>query len=131
MQTSTSESMPLVTVLLVAAFGALGVLVRFGLGELAIARFRHPELMTALINVAGCALIAVVHVLLTQGSGGAAWLRPALMVGFLGGFTTFSAYALDTLRISDRGENSLALAYAIGSPIVGIAAAFVSVKMLA
>jgi CrcB protein len=44
------------------------------------------------------------------------------MTGFLGGFTTFSAYSLDAVTLYNRGEIVLAGAYVLGTVIVGIAA---------
>ena len=47
---------------------------------------------------------------------------PLLMTGLLGGFTTFSAFSLDTMLLVERGRAGLALAYAGGSVLLGLAA---------
>jgi CrcB protein len=47
---------------------------------------------------------------------------PFLMTGVLGGFTTFSAFSLDTLTLWERGDIGLALAYVAGSVLLSILA---------
>lgn len=52
-----------------------------------------------------------------------------LGMGFLGGFTTFSTFSAQTLALLQSGEWALAAAYGIGSPVVGLAAAFVGGRL--
>lgn len=54
------------------------------------------------------------------GQGGL-W-HPLLITGFLGGFTTFSAFSLDTLRFWESGQPGLALAYVLGSVLLSLVA---------
>ncbi|MGW7288418.1 fluoride efflux transporter FluC [Streptomyces sp. NPDC054847] len=68
------------------------------------------------VNVTGCALIGVLMALVGEGGRTAAALvRPFLGVGVLGGFTTFSTYALDLSGLLEREEAGIALAYAGGT----------------
>ncbi|WP_328399035.1 CrcB family protein [Streptomyces sp. NBC_00390] len=69
------------------------------------------------VNVLGCALIGVLMVLVTERGGRWAHplVRPFLGVGVLGGFTTFSTYALDFSTLLEHGRAGLALAYAGGT----------------
>lgn len=50
-------------------------------------------------------------------------IKIALMVGLLGGFTTFSAFSVQTMNLIERKQMNLALLYGFGSPILGIGCA--------
>lgn len=97
--------------LLVFLGGGLGAVLRYAAGLLA-----PGPLTTMVINVAGSFLIG----LLVATSAGN--MRLFLAVGLLGGFTTFSAFSLDALRLWERGDTVLALAYILGSVILSLAA---------
>ena len=107
-------------VLLVAAGGALGSVSRFGLGLL-VRRLWPSEfpLATLLANVLGCLVIgALVPVLERLGEGG----RLFVLVGLLGGFTTFSAFGLETFQLARREAWGLAAAYVAASLLFGLGA---------
>jgi len=95
-------------VISVALGGALGAVLRYLVG-LAVA---FP-LGTLAINVIGSFLIGIVWVVFAA-RGLQAWL-PFVMTGILGGFTTFSAFSLDTLRLVEAGRIAAAGSYVIGS----------------
>ncbi|SMH49586.1 fluoride efflux transporter CrcB [Maritimibacter sp. HL-12] len=98
------------TLLFVALGGALGASARY-LTNVAVARtvgFGFPY-ATILVNVVGSFLMGVLVVVLAR-KGGQAY-APFLMTGVLGGFTTFSAFSLDTLTLFERGETGLAGLY--------------------
>ncbi|MET9320148.1 CrcB family protein [Streptomyces sp. NPDC003038] len=97
----------------VAAGGAAGASARYGISLLWPAGPAAFPWATFGINVAGCALIGVLMVLISEGGRSAHPLvRPFVGVGVLGGFTTFSTYAVDFSRLLDEGEAGTALAYA-------------------
>ncbi|MFG2876339.1 CrcB family protein [Streptomyces sp. NPDC048337] len=97
----------------VAAGGAVGASARYGISLLWPAGPGAFPWATFWINVAGCALIGVLMVLIGEGGRSAHPLvRPFAGTGVLGGFTTFSAYAVDFSRLLDEGEAPVALAYA-------------------
>ena len=73
---------------------------------------------TLLVNVAGCLAMGALYVLLAQRAA----LSPLLMTGILGGFTTFSAFSLDTLKLWETGQPAQAVAYVAGSVLLSLAA---------
>ncbi|MQS38466.1 CrcB family protein [Streptomyces katsurahamanus] len=82
------------------------------------------------INASGSALIGVLMVLVSEGDRRAHPLvRPFLGVGVLGGFTTFSAYALDFRELLTRGESWLAPAYAGGTVCACLAAVWAAASL--
>ncbi|MFI6640232.1 fluoride efflux transporter FluC [Streptomyces sp. NPDC050504] len=95
---------------IIAVGGALGSVTRYG------AALAWPSVWGVLVvNVVGCALIGVLMVLVAERGAGPAWVRPLLGVGVLGGFTTFSTYALDAVRLLERGEAVRAVLYVTGT----------------
>lgn len=118
---------PLVPLLLVVAVGgALGSLARYGLAEaLPHSRGTLP-VATLLVNVLGCLLLG----LLVGTLPFARWLRPLLGTGVLGGFTTFSAVALETDQLLDRAP-AVALVYVALSLLLGMGAATLGLRLAA
>ena len=100
--------------LLVFAGGGSGALLRY-LATLAIG----GPLATLCVNVAGSFAIGLLAARLPLDSHAAR----LLMTGLLGGFTTFSAFSLDTVLLAQRGQPGAALAYAAASVILSLAAA--------
>lgn len=110
------------TFLSVAAGGAIGaslrwLVVRWAGQALGLA-FPYGTLM---VNVAGSLVMGVAAVVMMERFPGS-WgrLSPFLMTGILGGFTTFSAFSLDTLFLIERGRNLAAATYAGGSVVLSI-----------
>lgn len=101
------------TFLYVACGGALGAVLRYG----ATLWIRAP-LGVLCVNVLGSFLIGLAFVLLTQGRGAHAFI----VVGTLGGFTTFSSFSLDALRLFEAGQIALAGAYVMGTVVLCLAA---------
>ncbi|MFJ6798815.1 CrcB family protein [Streptomyces sp. NPDC091268] len=98
----------------VAAGGVLGALARHGVSLLLPTGAGGFPWATFWTNVAGCALIGVLMALIAEDGRTPPHplLRPFAGVGVLGGFTTFSTYAVDFSRLLDGGEAGTALAYA-------------------
>ncbi len=111
------------TALLVAAAGAGGVLLRYGLASLVAGD--AALWMTLGINVAGSFALGV---LLAAGWGSDA-ARNAVGTGFLGGFTTYSTFSVQTVMAADSGRWALAGAYLGGSVVLGIIAAVAGIAV--
>lgn len=107
------------SVLLVAAGGAVGCVARF-LVIKQIARINPGvfPLGTMAVNIIGSLLIGMI--LAKYGSAHSA--RAFFVSGVLGGFTTFSAFSWDAMRLLQRGEWWLAGAYILGSVALSLAA---------
>ena len=114
------------TLLQVALGGAIGASARF-LTNVAALRLLGGAFpwATLAVNIVGSFLMGVLAVYLA-GKGGMR-AAPFLMTGLLGGFTTFSAFSLDTLTLFERGEVGLAGLYVGASVTLSLAAIAVGV----
>ena len=115
--------------LAVAVGGALGALARYGIG-LALPHGRGDfPLATFVVNAAGCLLIGVVIVLLTEGPTPHPLARPFLTTGVLGGFTTFSTFATDVDELLLAGHPGTAAGYLIATPVLAVGATWVGLTL--
>ena len=104
----------------VFVFGGLGALARVGVATALPAR--GWPWGTFAVNVLGCLLIGFAfHWFESRGALASPW-RLALIGGFLGGFTTFSAFGIETFELLRSGQAATALAYAGASLVVGVLA---------
>jgi CrcB protein len=105
--------------------GFLGANARYALGLWVVDRSGAGfPLHTLVINVTGSLAIGVLLVLLTERLVvDPAW-RLLLVVGFLGGYTTFSSYTFEALVLAEEGEWTAAAGYVLGSNGLGLAAAY-------
>ncbi len=83
---------------------------------------------TLLINVTGSFAIGLAYALIER-HGAPDWLRPFAIVGFLGAYTTFSTFSLDTLAMAERGAWLAAGAYVLGSVAASLAAVWAGVTL--
>lgn len=106
----------------VALGGAAGALARWGLGGWvqAWAGAAFPW-GTFTVNGVGCFLIGAALPLL-DATAASQEVRTAVVVGLLGAFTTFSTYSLETVALLRDGDWARAMAYALGSVVVGLVA---------
>jgi fluoride exporter len=84
---------------------------------------------TLTVNVGGCLLIGVVMVVVSRWAKRVPLLRPFLAVGVLGGFTTFSAYAVGVERLLASGRPGTALAYALLTPALAVPAVVAGARL--
>ncbi|NUU25963.1 MAG: fluoride efflux transporter CrcB [Streptomycetaceae bacterium] len=95
----------------IAVGGALGACARYGLARLWPTAPGHFPWATFTVNALGCAVIGVFMVLVTEVRTPHRLVRPFFGTGVLGGFTTFSTYAVDFERLVDRGRIGTAFGY--------------------
>jgi len=105
----------------VALGGALGSVCRYGVALLADRLGLPFALPTFAVNATGSFAIGVVLVLLLARGADPAW-RLLLVTGFLGGYTTFSSFAFDALRLVEEGRPGEAALYVVGTTLVGLLA---------
>ncbi|WP_433783964.1 fluoride efflux transporter FluC [Actinomycetospora sp. CA-101289] len=106
----------------VAAGGVLGALARWAVGLLAPTPPGAFPWATFGINVVGCLLMGVVVAFVVERPGAHPLLRPFLGVGVLGGFTTFSTFAVDAEVLLTGGHRVTALLSLAGTALTAVAA---------
>lgn len=112
----------------VSAGGALGALARFGITVALPAEPDRWPWATFVTNVTGCLAIGVLMVVVLEVTGAHRLVRPFLGPGLLGGFTTFSAYALETRTLVADGHGGLAAAYVVTSLLTGLMAVWAGAR---
>ena len=108
--------------LLAALGGALGALARWGV---ATALPHSPggwPWATLLVNLTGCLVFGALIAVLTTRSPEPPWVRPFLAVGVLGGYTTYSAFAVEVVGLTDAGAVATAAGYVVASVLGGVLA---------
>ncbi|MEU1156207.1 fluoride efflux transporter CrcB [Streptomyces sp. NPDC005918] len=102
--------------------GGLGAAARYAASEIwPTAPLTFPW-TTLLVNAAGCAAIGVLMVLVTEARTAHRLVRPFLGTGVLGGFTTFSTYAVDIERLIREGHPRTGIAYLVLTLLAALAA---------
>jgi CrcB protein len=107
---------------LVAVGGAFGAVARFVLGNLVAGflGYRWPW-GTFVVNVSGCFVIGLFLTLTTERYAVAEAWRYVVPIGFVGGYTTFSSYQYETLKLVEQGAWPRALSYVLASTVAGFA----------
>jgi fluoride exporter len=113
--------------LAIAVGGAAGSLARYGVGRAIGFRGGSFPWATFTVNVTGCFLIGVATATLVERHHLPPWARVGLVVGVLGGYTTFSTFGQEGYSLFDSGDVAVALAYAAASVVVGILAVYLGV----
>jgi CrcB protein len=119
------------TALAIAVFGALGSLSRHGVGvglqRLLGVRFPYG---TFAVNVIGSFLIGLAMAVFATRGELDSRLRIALTVGFLGGFTTYSSFAFETVGLLEKRQAALAAAYVSATLIAAGGACYAGVLVV-
>ena len=113
----------------IALGGAAGALLRWGIGEQWPVLPGQLPWSTLWINISGCLAIGILMALIEEVLAGRVYVRPLLGVGFLGGFTTFSTFAVETRALLDA-HPALALAYYLGTPAAAVLATILGAALV-
>lgn len=117
--------------LLVLLGGAIGTGCRFGMANLLAALFglQNFPLATFTVNITGSFLIGFLAELFNERLPVTPEIRAAVLVGFLGGYTTFSSFAYEILTLSRKEEGLLGIAYCLASILLGLLAVWSGAKL--
>lgn len=108
-------------VLLIGLAGLVGTIGRYALSGVVARRFGETfPAGTMLVNIVGCFLAGLLFYLLQERNLVGPTARTVVMIGFLGGFTTFSSFGLQTFTLLRDGEFWFASLNIIGSNMLGL-----------
>ncbi|WP_340150275.1 fluoride efflux transporter CrcB [uncultured Sneathiella sp.] len=115
----------------VAIGGALGACARYGVAQVMLRQLGpgYPY-GTLFVNIVGSFLMGVLIELIALRWSPSPELRVLLVTGFLGGFTTFSAFSLDVALMVEKGEMLSAAGYILLSVILSIAGLFAGLHLM-
>jgi CrcB protein len=117
------------TTLAIAIAGAMGVLARHAVQHFVSRPGSSVPWGTFVVNVSGAFAVGFLFTVLVRHFGVPMWLQEATLVGFLGGYTTFSALALETYVLGEHHRYALAAAYSLGTLLVGVFALIVGIHL--
>lgn len=116
--------------LAIALAGSLGALLRYWVDGVVSRRTGGGfPWGTFVVNVSGAFLLGLLFTLLTERYRVDAWVRSGLTIGFLGAYTTFSTFSLETYRLLEDRAVGLAAANAFGSLAAGLGALYVGIVL--
>lgn len=117
-------------VLFVGLGGAAGSILRY-LASIATLKYYSTSfpLATFIVNVVGCFIAGLIFGLVPQETSEAQSLKLLLITGFCGGFTTFSAFALENVRLMNSGNTATAILYVLTSISAGLLAAWLGLLL--
>lgn len=116
--------------LAIALGGAVGAVGRYAVDSLIE---RHTETVfpwaTFTINITGCLAVGFLVAALVDRHRAPAWLRAGLVVGFCGGYTTYSTFAQETLELTESRHVGVAAATVGASVALGLVAVWVGARL--
>jgi CrcB protein len=114
----------------VALFGAVGAVSRYVVDRAIEQRSESVfPWATFTVNLTGCLLFGVLTGALVDRHDTPAWLRVGIVMGFVGGYTTFSTYAAEALDLTEERKFAVAALYAAGSVALGMLAVFAGLRL--
>jgi len=117
--------------LLVGAGGFVGSVARYLIAVLFANQISSVfPFATLTVNVVGCFVIGILFALSDRGNILSPEWRVLLTTGFCGGFTTFSTFSYESLRLIQDGEYLYVAAYVLASVVVGLAATYVGIILI-
>jgi CrcB protein len=118
------------TLISILFFGMIGISLRYFIDlYVSSVSTSHFPISTFIINILGSFLIGVVYVLGAEKELLSPLLRSSIIVGMLGGFTTFSSYALSCVTLLSSKQFFLGLTYLILSPTLGLLVVWIAIML--
>jgi CrcB protein len=116
--------------LLIAVFGAVGTLARYGLQGLVQVRVGSTfPWGTLLINLTGCFFLGLIGQMMLNRMMVSSELRVAIAVGFFGGYTTFSSFGWEAAKMLEAGEWLRSLTYVASSLVLGLLLSVAGIRL--
>ncbi|MDZ4844333.1 MAG: fluoride efflux transporter CrcB [Chitinophagales bacterium] len=116
--------------LLVGAGGFIGSVLRYLAAQFVQNKFLSAfPFGTLSVNVIGCFAIGIIFALAEKGNLSAEW-RLFLATGICGGFTTFSAFSIETISLMKEGQMTGAFLYILASIALGLGATFLGIVLV-
>jgi CrcB protein len=119
-------------ILLIAIGGALGAVLRYsmviGMDSFLTIKFPYG---TLLVNILGSFIIGSIYAAFAQNTALETWVKPLLIIGILGGFTTFSSYSFELFTLIKENEIIKAISYMVLSNVMAVGATFMGYKVFA
>lgn len=117
-------------ILLIAVFGAIGTLARYGLQGVVQVRMGGAfPYGTLLINLTGCFFLGLIGQFTLNRMVISPDLRMAIAVGFFGGYTTFSSFGWETAKMLEAGEWLRATTYVSASVVIGLLLSMAGIRL--
>lgn len=113
----------------VAAGGAIGAVMRYFFGQIVPPAKSGFPYTTLMVNIVGAVLIGVCYVLIVERLGENNYWRELIMVGILGGFTTFSTFSLEAVQLWQSGQIMLTTMYVVLSIFFCILATLIAMSL--
>ncbi|MDA7803669.1 fluoride efflux transporter CrcB [Crocinitomix sp.] len=120
-----------ITVLLMVFFGGgVGSVARFGIGKAAINLFSDSKfpLGTLITNTLACLILGLTLYIFKERLLENEWVKYLIIIGFCGGFSTFSTFSIDTLKLFQDGLFMMGILNILVSVLLGIGILWVLVK---
>lgn len=121
----------MITIAALALGGALGAVSRYGVGAASVMLFGHGfPVGTMLVNVLGSFVMGVLVSVFAHMGQPDLWVQRLALTGFLGAFTTFSTFSLDSIALLERGDFGAAALYIGGSVLLSLGALFAGMLLV-
>ena len=116
--------------LLIAVFGAVGTLARYGLQGLVQVRVGSTfPWGTLLINLTGCFFLGLIGQMMLNRMMVSSELRVAIADGFFGGYTTFSSFGWEAAKMLEAGEWLRSMTYVAASMVLGLLLSVAGIRL--
>ena len=125
-----SRFVPFLPIIAISTGGALGACSRYAVNQFAGEHWSHPfPIATLAINLTGSFVLALFLTVIATRNGRFTILRLFVATGFLGAYTTFSTFSVETAHLLRDDKWTIAFLYVSISLIGGMAAAFVGYRL--